>query len=350
MLSFNDQRRKEPQNFILRAIQQQARLKRVLHHGFARRRSSAATISPSPRTCWITGSRPGAFPIARGNKRRPRARDRGIRGARGSQGPSAPTGTGAVRPRMSSRACRERTPAPTSSRARMAARGRPAAKGLATTTMSGRRPNFENAKKRPVRPRPHWISSQISSAPCRAAKFLGRLQKILAGSPLRRPRPGSLPRCTAATRGVKLSRRWATSFGRIKRTARRQRLKRLAILFRPGRGQRTERAAVKRIFERQNFVALERPGSDACARKRAPSSWRPRSLRCRNWQRRRGPAGETGEFLRQWRLIRVVKQVRNVQQSLRCVPQHRHDFRVGIAQGIYGQPPEEIQILLPVSS
>ncbi len=44
--------------------------------------------------------------------------------------------------------------------------GRPLASGLARVITSGVMPYASCAHRRPVRPRPHWISSKSSSAPC----------------------------------------------------------------------------------------------------------------------------------------------------------------------------------------
>ena len=50
------------------------------------------------------------------------------------------------------------------------------------------------------------------------------------------------------------------------------------------------------------------------------------------------------QLCRERRLIAVIKQVRDVEQRLAFVAEHRHDFRMRVAERVDGQAAEKIQI------
>ena len=103
--------------------------------------------------------------------------------------------------------------------------------------------------------------------------------------------------------------------------ARNQRLKRLAILFRPGGGERAQRPAVKRVFHRQDFVALEGLGGMMLARVSARQLDRAfDDLGAGVGEKHPVQPRQPRQLFRQRRLVAVVEQIRNVQQRSR--PRH----------------------------
>src|SRR5581483_3336923 len=121
----------------------------------------------------------------------------------------------------------------------------------------------------------------------------------------------------------------------------------LAILFRPGGGKRTEGPAVKRILHRKDFIPLERLRGVLLSRVRTGELDGAVS-RFSSAIGKEGPveARKPGQFLRQRRLIRMVDEVRDMQQGFGFVAQNGKDLRVRIAQSVHRQAPQEVQVFL----
>ena len=174
-------------------------------------------MRPRPRTSSTTGRRPA---IARSPSKscRPRRRtassrpssstaSRKARARRQGSGPPPKVEPWAPGPKS----------AADSSGPSSAPSGRPAASGFASVIRSGATPACRQADQAPVRPRPHWTSSAIRSAP--ASSQAARAAARTAGSTGRTPpSPWIGSRITAAVSGPTAERSAAASSGGTKAT------------------------------------------------------------------------------------------------------------------------------------
>ena len=115
----------------------------------------------------VASARAAARRVARRARRAPRARSPRSVASPAAAAMSLPPKVEPWRtPRSMPSKTRSRTAAETST---PPIGTKPPESALATQIMSGSRPQCSSAKKRPVRPRPVWTSSQTNSAPCLAA-------------------------------------------------------------------------------------------------------------------------------------------------------------------------------------
>src|SRR5207249_3878139 len=198
--------RQKPQDFLLSAVEQEARLERPLHHRLAGHselgsdhQSLASHLADDPQLALQLFQLPAKIDAHLAHA----VEEAGpLDDLEELQGEAALTG-----PPPNVVPCIPGDKAwATASRAMSAASGRPAARGFATRTTSGRRPYFWNAKNRPVRPNPHWISSAMNNAPVERQSSWAAFKN---SSPIGTtpPSPWMVSISTAATRGEKLSRR-----------------------------------------------------------------------------------------------------------------------------------------------
>src|SRR5438034_275289 len=126
-----------------------------------------------------------------------------------------------------------------------------------------------------------------------------------------------------------------------------ERSKRMSILLLPGSRQRTECPPVKGIFQREQaplgFVAVvvfnPRQGTRQL-QSAFPGFSSAVAEKCLV------EAGDLRQPLRQFRLILVVEEIGNVNQPAGLLFQSARDRRMRVAQGVYANPAEKIQIAL----
>src|SRR5207249_9670649 len=165
VMPLDNERRQKPQDFLLSAVEQEARLERPLHYRLAGdsklggdHQSLASHLADDPQLALqlfqllakidadLAHAVEEAGPLDDLEELQGEAALQRSAAERGAMHPGG-QGLGHRVPRDERR---ER---------------QAAARGFATRTTSGWRPYFWNAKNRPVRPNPHWISSAMNNAP-----------------------------------------------------------------------------------------------------------------------------------------------------------------------------------------
>ena len=144
-----------------------------------------------------------------------------------------------------------------------------------------------------------------------------------------------------AVRSLKAASRAADVVGGNESHTRQQRLEIAAVFGLAGDGERAQRAAVKGIFQRDDFELL---GVDGVAVRADHLERAFHGLRAGVGEEGALEAARLGQALRQRTLVLVIVKIGAVDQQAGLLADHLEEARVGVSQRVHADSGDEIQI------